>query len=101
MNKQDIETKLAHAFEQGFVPKEIKSYMNANRHVGRVYLVDQADSTRSVETGRDPDDNPIHKEEPIVRFGIGYVLMDNEGVKTTHVLIYDHHEIQKVLKELE
>lgn len=103
MKEQDkVQAKLQQAFNDGFIPKEIKRYMEQNGHsdLGQVWVVEQPDTVKYDPAGKDRNGNLKYKERPVYRIGIGYKLIDDEGQETNHVLIYDQDEIKQILSEL-
>jgi hypothetical protein len=104
--KDKISAKLQQAFNDGFVPKEIRQYMKNNGHEGQVWIVEQPDTIKSVKQGRKT------VEVPVFRIGIGYKLLeetqteDEDGNITVgeravnHIISYDQDEIESILREI-
>lgn len=98
-DKQQLSIKLQEAFNKGFVPAEVRQYMNDNNHSGQVWIVDQEDTMHQVYDKK----TQLLREEPLERIGIGYRLAEsslgaNDG--DSHVLIYTLPEIEEILREV-
>lgn len=92
-NKTELSKKLTEAFDRGFIPAEIRKYMDANGHSGQVWVVDQDDTTHQVE------EKGILREESLERIGIGYRLPEDAG-GSGHIMIYTLPEIETILREI-
>lgn len=75
----ELKNELKSALDNGFVPQEIKDFMNSNGHEGQVWLVE--------------------KEEEPDRVGIGYKIANADGGEESHVVWYGEDEVQELLKE--
>lgn len=96
----DEQIKLQDAFNRGFVPTDIKEMMIANGHQGQVWVVDAHTSNRSARVGEDQDGNPVHKEQTVVRIGVGYKLLNADGSEQSHIRWYEPEEVQELLAKL-
>lgn len=92
-NKSELSKKLQEAFDKGFIPKEVQEYMDANRHSGQVWVVEQEDTTHQVEK------KGIYREEMLERIGIGYRLPQEDG-GASHIHVYSLPEIEEILREV-
>lgn len=96
---QDPINELKDALAAGFVPKEIKDFMDANGHEGQVWAVEPQEYDRQVQTGEDENGNPVYVTEKGQRVGVGYKIANADGGEESHVIWYDENEVQELLKE--
>lgn len=97
---QNEQIKLQNAFNKGYVPADLKKVMSERGHVGQVWLVGTQEYSRQVLKGMDRDDNPIYKDEPATRLGVGYKTVDTEGVEENHIHWYEQESVKALLKEI-